>query len=288
MRQRGAGQFRSDLAVRCTEQAELFADRFNKGVSIYLEPPKGSVGILFPRTASGQFLTCGINVGNEKMVVIPDGTGVDIQIPDLSGSECIGIPQARFIAMTEVLCPTFIRPEGLGVFEGNTAQQRHLRKAVINMVSYPELEPNDEQLSNLLAATIAWIADCTSQRRQSEGLHVNGARIRVAKLAQKYIEEHYYETIRMEDLCSVTGVGLRTLQRCFREYFDITISDYLKTVRLSAAHRELAVAHPSERTVANIALQSGFTHLGRFSVEFHERFGRTPKETLAIQAGQKS
>jgi len=288
MRQIGTGKFRSDLAVRSTEQAELYVDRFNKAISMYLEPPKDSVGILFPRSASGQFLVCGINVGNEKLVVFPDGSGADIQIPDLAGSETITIPEARFIAMTEVLCPTFIRPKGLGVFEGNMAQQQHLRKAVINLVAQPELEVNDEQLSNLLAATIAWIAECPSQWRQSEELHVNGARIRIAKLAQEFIEEHHHETVRMEDLCRVTAVGLRTLQRCFREYFDLTLTDYLKTVRLNAAHRELAAANSSEQSVSYIALRNGFTHLGRFSVEFRERFGESPKDLLAIRAGQKS
>ena len=124
--------------------------------------------------------------------------------------------------------------------------------------------------------------------QQAEVLHVNQARIRIAKLAQEYIEEHYHETIRMEDLCRVIGVRLRTLQRYFKEYFDLTLSQYLKAVRLNAAHSELVVAHPSEQTVANIAIQNGFTHFGRFSVEFHEHFGRTPRETLAMQAGQKS
>ena len=174
------------------------------------------------------------------------------------------------------------------MYEGNKVQMHALRQAVINLVNHPEVDVNDEKLSNLLAATIAWITDSSNQLQQAEVLHVNQTRIRIARLVQEYIEEHYHETIRMEDLCRVTSVGLRTLQRYFREYFGLTISAYLKTVRLNAAHRQLAVAHPSEQTVADIAIQNGFTHLGRFSVEFHERFGRTPRETLAMQAGQKS
>ena len=43
--------------------------------------------------------------------------------------------------------------------------------------------------------------------------------------------------------------------------------DYLKAVRLDAAHRELAAAHPSEDSVTDIALRHGFNHLGRFSIE---------------------
>jgi AraC-like DNA-binding protein len=51
----------------------------------------------------------------------------------------------------------------------------------------------------------------------SESLTANGARIRVAKLAQEYIEEHYRKRVCIEDLCRVTGVGVQTLQRCFKE-----------------------------------------------------------------------
>jgi transcriptional regulator GlxA family with amidase domain len=88
----------------------------------------------------------------------------------------------------------------------------------------------------------------------------------------------------MEDLCRVTGVGVRTLQRCFRQYFDFSITAYLKTLRLDAARRALAAARPLQDSVTKIALQHGFTHLGRFSVEFRERFGDSPREILAIRA----
>jgi len=76
------------------------------------------------------------------------------------------------------------------------------------------------------------------------------------------------------------GVGARTVQRSFREYFDLTITDYLNAVRLDAAHRELAAAQPAQDSVTAIALRSGFSHLGRFSVEFRKRFGESPRETL--------
>jgi transcriptional regulator GlxA family with amidase domain len=116
---------------------------------------------------------------------------------------------------------------------------------------------------------------------------VNKARIRVARLAQEYIEAHYSEAVHVEDLCRVTGVGVRTLQRCFREYFNLTVSDYLKTVRLDSARRELLAAHGSDTSVTRIAMHNGCTHLGRFSVEFRERFGQSPRQALALQAGQQ-
>ncbi len=118
-------------------------------------------------------------------------------------------------------------------------------------------------------------------------LFLDGAYAFSGKRAQEFIEEYYYGAVCSQDLCRVTGVGVRTLQRNFREYFGLTISKYLKTVRLDAARRELATAHPSQVSVAEIAaLRHGFNHLGRFSIQFHERFGDSPRETLAMRAGR--
>jgi AraC-like DNA-binding protein len=287
IRQSGKGKFRCDLALRGTEQADLFADRFNKAFSMYLQPPEGTVGVLFPRSASGKFVASGNDVANEKIVVFLNGYGADIVAPDLVGSEAFTIPEARFIEMSWALCPTCAPPEQTVVIEGNPAELDPMRQALLHLVAHPETAADPEQVSNLLAATIAWVGHHSGDWK-TEGLTVSLARKRVAKHAQEFIEEHHSVAVHIEDLCHVTGVGVRTLQRSFREYFDVTIMEYLKTVRLDAARRELLATHPSEATVATIALRNGLTHLGRFSVEFRERFGESPRDMLATRAGHKS
>lgn len=285
VRQLGRGKFRADMVVRNAGEVTVFSDRFSRAISMYLEPPKGMVGLLFFLSANGQFRASGENVANDKLVVLPRGSGTDIVAPDLCGSQAIGIPEARFIEMTETLCPTpkSVRPEEMTVVEGDTAQLHALRRAVLDLVADPGSDQDDEWVSSLLAAAIGWMGH-SSNRWRPEGLTVNGAKSRIARQAREFIEAHYREAVHLEDLCRVTGVGLRTLQRSFREYFDLTVSEYLKTLRLDAAHRDLATAHREHDPVSTIALQNGFTHLGRFSVEFRERFGESPSETLAMRA----
>jgi AraC-like DNA-binding protein len=238
-------------------------------------------------SAYGKYLASGENVANEKLVVLPSGTGSDIVSSDLAGADAIAVPESRCIEMFEALCPTYVQPERLTVIEGNTGRLHALRRAVFSDVAHSGFEPRHEQISNLLAATIAWIGHSSINGRP-ESFSVNGAGTRVAKRAQEFIEENYREVVRIEDLCCVTGVGVRTLQRCFRQYFDLTITDYLKNVRLNAASRMLRAAHPLQDSVASIALGQGFTHLGRFSVEFGKHFGKSPLDTLAMRAGRKS
>jgi len=107
-----------------------------------------------------------------------------------------------------------------------------------------------------------------------------GAHRCTAKRVRAFIDGHFREPVRMADLCRATGGGVRTLQRCFKQCFGVTVTDYLKAMRLDAAHRDLITAHPSRDTVATIALRNGFSHLGRFSSQFRERFGQLPRETL--------
>ena len=81
---------------------------------------------------------------------------------------------------------------------------------------------------------------------------------------------------------------MRYLQRSIRTYFDVTITELLESIRMEAAHRDLSKLNPEESTVTRVALDSGFSHLGRFSVAHHQRFGEKPSEVLARRSGQKS
>jgi transcriptional regulator GlxA family with amidase domain len=49
----------------------------------------------------------------------------------------------------------------------------------------------------------------------------------------------------------------------------------LLSMRLAAA-REMLRAAGRERSISRIALRCGFTHLGRFSVNYRHAFGETP------------
>ena len=87
-------------------------------------------------------------------------------------------------------------------------------------------------------------------------------------------------TSNLEDLCAYTRFGFRTLQRCFASYFQMSPLEYIKTRRLNEARRALVNTDPSVCSVTQIALGSGFTHLGRFAVEYRAFFGESPSETL--------
>ncbi|WP_429861090.1 helix-turn-helix domain-containing protein, partial [Burkholderia cenocepacia] len=53
------------------------------------------------------------------------------------------------------------------------------------------------------------------------------------------------------------------------------IDELLRAPRLDHA-RELLRGSTSERRIADIALDCGFTHLGRFAIAYREKFGESP------------
>jgi AraC family ethanolamine operon transcriptional activator len=265
-RQTGAGQFRFDMAASEAGGAKVWSSRYRLGTSIVGAFPRDMAAIMLVRTANDRVITNGQNVARRRVIVCMDGQVADITSPDLCGAECFAMPRARFHEIRQALCPASPDLEGVTIVEGDPGELEVLRNGLYRLATRPDADPD------VIGATIAWTC--------SDGIEVlaNGSKQRVAKQARSYIHEHYASRIRIEDLCRATGVGVRTLQRCFSDYFDLTIRDYIKTVRLDGARRELRAARPIETTVAAIA---SLSHLGRFSVEFRKRFGELPSDVLA-------
>jgi AraC-like DNA-binding protein len=82
------------------------------------------------------------------------------------------------------------------------------------------------------------------------------------------------------DVAAAVGISPRALQAGFQRFLGTSPAAYIRSVRLEAAHAELAAADPARTTVAAVARRWGFAHLGRFSAQYRERYGRNPSETL--------
>lgn len=103
---------------------------------------------------------------------------------------------------------------------------------------------------------------------------------RFVRLAEEYMEAHCEDPITIEELAAVTGVGVRTLQKGFRRHRGITPLQLLRYLRLDRVRNALRHADPREDTVSRIAMDHGFSQLGRFAAEYRRRFGESPSETF--------
>jgi transcriptional regulator GlxA family with amidase domain len=88
--------------------------------------------------------------------------------------------------------------------------------------------------------------------------------------------------VTLADLVQAAGVPGRTLLKHFRDSKGVSPMRYLRNARFRHVRQALMKAQPGESVTA-LAMGFGFTHMGRFAVEYHQRFGESPSETLGRQ-----
>ena len=105
-----------------------------------------------------------------------------------------------------------------------------------------------------------------------------------ARRAYQYIQQRIEEPVAISELCAVTGTCYGTLEKGFLETYGMSPLLYLRTLRLFRARHELRQPN-QETTVTGVAMRWGFLELGRFSIQYRERFGESPSETLRKARG---
>lgn len=277
-RQMRPGDFSAEFAALECDGISLVSERFNNHLQIPSEPPEGFIGFFLPCVTEGTAVVCGRVLNAGDILIFPPLSELDIVTHGEIRNETLFLAEAEFQAAVRSLTQSdvLISPRSAAILCGDP---KHLAAIQHEMESVHRAGSLDsETASNLLAKTILWMADASS--RTSARQLTNGATAAIALQAQTYIEERYRRVIRLADLCAFTGVSARTLQRCFASYFQVSPTDYIKARRLNAARRDLVAADPSSHSITTIAMENGFSHLGRFSVYYREHFGESPSETL--------
>lgn len=109
------------------------------------------------------------------------------------------------------------------------------------------------------------------------------ARPRAIRLALDYIHANLAEPITLADIARAAGINVRTLQKGFQRVFGLSPMQVLRNARLDTAHYQL-LAHRDAPSVTEAAFSCGFSHLGRFSRDYKERFGHSPSDRQGLRA----
>ncbi|WP_304639695.1 helix-turn-helix domain-containing protein [Pseudomonas sp.] len=95
-----------------------------------------------------------------------------------------------------------------------------------------------------------------------------------------YIERNCRNDIDIEELASVSNMSERSIYNAFSKAFATTPKCYIKQLKLHKLREDLIQGKC--RNVTEIALDYGFSHLGRFSSDYRKAFGELPSETLRM------
>lgn len=100
------------------------------------------------------------------------------------------------------------------------------------------------------------------------------------KRAQSRVMEDSDQTLGVYDLAAYLNVPEHVLRGAFLDATGVTPRAWLRLCRLDHARRAILRSGEAPRTVAQIAMEAGFFHLGRFSAYYSQLFNETPFDTL--------
>ena len=101
----------------------------------------------------------------------------------------------------------------------------------------------------------------------------------IVRRAERFMTDHLASSISVPDVAEHLGVSVRTLQAGFRQWRNTTPNAFLTETRLKRVRDDLLRAD-RDGNVTDVALKYGFSHLGRFSAQYHAAFGEHPSATL--------
>lgn len=102
---------------------------------------------------------------------------------------------------------------------------------------------------------------------------------RDVKRALEYMDAQLGSPISIADIAETSGIAGRTLFKHFQDFHGISPMRYVRNARFAKVREALMRAEPEESVTA-IAMNWGFSHMGRFALEYRKRFGESPSESL--------
>ena len=247
--------------------------------------PAGLRTIVVPATSDQNFRWRDQHITGNKIAIFPKSGELDAI--STTGFEVftLSIPEEALLAIDRIMCRSClenglknvevlkITDNGMNMLRHYLAQlQQELSRnpALLHTPGFSmELE---SELPQRLLTALAFGQDATI---------VPPSRLRdqALKKALDYIAEYSGETLKVLDLCKVTGVSVRTLRYAFLDRFGISPKAYLVTYRLNKVRKELLASSSSTTKISDIANLWGFWHMGQFAADYRKLFGELPSET---------
>jgi AraC-like DNA-binding protein len=98
-----------------------------------------------------------------------------------------------------------------------------------------------------------------------------------------YIQEHFAEPLRLEELARIAKVSVAQFERYIQRIFDLTPKQLMIKIRLDAAAHLLK----DDRSVAEVAQECGYADHSAFSRQFRAVVGLSPTEYRTLHRTNK-
>lgn len=210
--------------------------------------------------------------------VLPEQRDTTVE-PDAAGLYVADLLtfDAAHLARWQDVADTKRRPPALAARRGGQVQmlRRQIALAADLILQNGQRAPLD--LSAWLEDMLAVVyVDLTSDPEQ----RLRPIPLKRVQHAEQILRATYDGPLSISHIAQQLQVGLRSLELDFRAVYGLSPRAYLMRLRLQRAQERLLAADPCD-SVTRIALDCGFSHLGRFAGAYRAEFGESPRQTLA-------
>ena len=251
---------------------------FGDAMRVEVEAIDGYYLLMFCVSGEAQVDTLGrtIRVDRENGILCPPGQGFGASLSPDCEQFVLRIDPAALAAQTGWTSPSL--PHGIALASpplSGWLQQLQLVTSSPELLVCASENPGVARQLELLLLELLAVGHEGTVSLARHGAPSPG----FVKRAEEFITEHRAERLQLEDISRAVGVAARTLRDGFQQFKGASPMQYLHAVRLERAQQVLR-STPTGVRIADVALDCGFTHLGRFSISYKERFGESPSETL--------
>lgn len=291
--QLGCGKFSGSLAYADLQEFTLIRETSNKALHETVMPPADQI-VIGMSMSSEKSPTFNGKVFDQNSLLMIDGKRSH-DIRSEGHLELIGICVNRayfFSKVHELDAAIAIDSISSAVTQLEARAATMLRQYFIRVSETlqqggvaPDGILTPRMLASSTVSNIALAVSLSDPTRYADAVpRSQQRRADIVQKAIKYMRANASEEIGILDVCAATYVSRRTLQYCFEERLNISPLQYLKSLRLNQARRQLKqllesqVARERENTIANVAAMCGFNHASRFASDYKRLFGELPSQ----------
>jgi len=271
--QMSPGHFAGRVRYLDLQGVEIYEEQMNTRVEQNFSAPEGSLAFCFDRSDNALYV---LNGESRNIWITPENYQ---EIAVVFGPDFVqrhGLDVARLEGL-------FLAPLNSGQ---NALFSRWLSSTLTQLAQTLD-PPSKEALTQQLLEDCLYLLDNACVCLDRGALQRRTEERSVMKRIGEWAADSPEETLNLLELSQIAGVSLRQVQHAFKAYTGMTPTHWLRLRRLNSAHRELLSRTPMETTVAEVAMNWSFWHLGRFSSSYRALFKELPSETLKRSAQKR-
>ena len=277
------GQFNGELTDLGFLGIQVFRETTNRSVLQQGSPIDDCVVFGIPLAMDGPGLFSGKHFTQQDFITFNGSDGFHLITPKRFDILAVTVPRIELMQLLALEGIDACSISKSTVLKPATATLHALRDCLASVVNPQEIDPSHfahlQVQRNLKSGILSNIVSTIRSAKPGDSpSRCFKSRSHLVREIIDWALSKQEDPPSISEICLRFNIGRRVLNYSFIEVVGTSPLNYLRSIRLNGARRDLRKL-PSQMSVQEIASQWGFWHLPRFSAEYRKLFGELPSET---------